>query len=77
MSTHKKRLAQIEGQVRGIERLIDDGASPVAIVTQIKAITSGLTTVAVTLIGEYLAGCTGRGAQKKLTEAAAAIRILG
>lgn len=76
MSYYQARLNRIEGQVRAIGRMLDEGATPAQVVTQIKAISNGLDTVAVTLIGEYLAGCTGRGATAKLTEAAAAVRLL-
>jgi len=44
-TTHEEnldRLARIEGQVRGIRRLVEDGAYCVDIMTQIQAIQSAL-----------------------------------
>ena len=41
----RNRLSRIEGQVRGITRLLDEGASLVDIATQTKAVRSALSSI--------------------------------
>lgn len=51
------RLRRIEGQVRGLQRLIDDDAYCIDVLTQISAVTSALQSVAVGLLDEHLRHC--------------------
>lgn len=58
-----KRLRRIEGQVRGIERLVDDERYCIDIITQISAATSALENVALLLLEDHLAHCVTGAAQ--------------
>ncbi|MFN4181602.1 MAG: metal-sensitive transcriptional regulator [bacterium] len=54
----ERRLRLIEGQVRGIIRLLSEDRSPVEILTQISAIQEGLKGVARSIMREYLTATT-------------------
>ena len=54
----ERRLRLIEGQVRGIIRLLAEDRSPVEILTQISAIQEGLKGVARSILKEYLTSTT-------------------
>jgi DNA-binding FrmR family transcriptional regulator len=80
---YAKRLRRIEGQVRGIARMIDEDKYCIDILTQISAVNSALSSVALGLLDEHLRTCVshavaegGEEAERKLTEAAAAIARL-
>jgi len=78
-----KRLRRIEGQVRGLQRLVDDNTYCIDVLTQISAVSSALQSVAVGLLDEHLRHCVadavaeGRpDAADKVTEATQAIARL-
>ena len=86
-SAHKenyaKRLRRIEGQVRGIARMIDEDKYCIDVLTQISAVNSALQSVALGLLDEHLGHCVshavasgGSEADAKLAEASAAIARL-
>ena len=86
-SAHKdnyaKRLRRIEGQVRGIAKMIDDEKYCIDILTQISAVNSALQSVALGLLDEHLNHCVahavevgGDEADRKIAEASAAIARL-
>ena len=52
-----KRLRRIEGQVRGLQRLIDEDTYCIDILTQISAVTKALQSVAVGLLDEHMRHC--------------------
>jgi DNA-binding FrmR family transcriptional regulator len=52
-----KRLARIEGQVRGISRMVEQGAYCVDIVTQIQAAQSALGAVAKRVLRKHIDHC--------------------
>ena len=52
-----KRLNRIEGQVRGIGRMIDDDRYCVDILTQVSAVQSALDALALKLLEHHLHGC--------------------
>lgn len=62
-----KRLNRIEGQVRGVSRMIEDDRYCVDVLTQVSAIKSALDAVAVQLLEDHTRGCvqealrSGRG----------------
>lgn len=81
---YAKRLRRIEGQVRGIARMIEEDQYCIDVLTQISAVNSALRAVALNLLDEHLSHCV-RGAvaeegpesaQAKLAEASAAIARL-
>jgi DNA-binding FrmR family transcriptional regulator len=52
-----KRLHRIEGQVRGIERMVEDERYCIDILTQIAAATTALETVAFKVLDEHVNHC--------------------
>jgi DNA-binding FrmR family transcriptional regulator len=56
------RLRRIEGQVRGVERMVDDDRYCIDIVTQISAIQAALDKVALGLLDDHAAHCVIGGA---------------
>lgn len=80
---YAKRLRRIEGQVRGIAKMIEDDKYCIDVLTQISAVNSALQSVALGLLEEHLGHCVaqavaegGEGADTKLAEASAAIARL-
>jgi CsoR family transcriptional regulator, copper-sensing transcriptional repressor len=80
---HLNRLKRIEGQIRGIQRMVDEDTYCIDILTQVSAATKALETVALSLLDEHLRHCVsdavregGDVADEKLTEASAAIARL-
>lgn len=51
------RLRRIEGQVRGIQRMITDDTYCVDVLTQISAVVSGMEKVGLRLLREHMKGC--------------------
>ena len=51
METYLKRLRRIEGQVRGLQRLIDEDTYCIDVLTQVSAVTKALQSVAIGLVG--------------------------
>lgn len=57
-----KRLSRIEGQVRGIERMVNDDRYCIDIITQISAIQAALDKVALGLLDDHARHCVVGGA---------------
>ncbi len=79
----QKRLKRIEGQVRGLQRMIDNDAYCIDILTQVSAVNRALQSVALQLLGDHLSHCVqdalaegGQSADEKVKEAQAAIERL-
>lgn len=79
----QKRLRRIEGQVRGLQRMVGDDAYCIDVLTQISAATKALESVALELLEDHLAHCVreavaagGPEADVKVAEASAAIARL-
>jgi len=66
-----KRLRRIEGQVRGIEKMVDDDRYCIDILTQISAATTALESVAFKILDEHVNHCVA-GALSSGDEAVAA-----
>ena len=54
---HLKRLRRIEGQVRGIARMVEEDQYCIDVLTQVSAATKALQAVALGLLDEHLAHC--------------------
>jgi DNA-binding FrmR family transcriptional regulator len=52
-----KRLRRIEGQVRGLQRMIDEDTYCIDVLTQISAVNKALQSVAVGLLNEHMGHC--------------------
>jgi CsoR family transcriptional regulator, copper-sensing transcriptional repressor len=78
-----KRLRRIEGQVRGLQRMVDEDVYCIDILTQVSAVTRALQAVALGLLEDHLGHCVaqaieqgGPEAEEKVREAAAAVSRL-
>jgi DNA-binding FrmR family transcriptional regulator len=74
------RLRRIEGQARGIHKMIDEDKYCIDILTQISALTKALESVGLGLLEDHLKHCVvaaaqegGPAAEEKIAEASAAI----
>ena len=79
----QKRLRRVEGQVRGLQRMVDEDQYCIDVLTQISATTRALQAVALELLEDHLGHCVahaietgGPAAQAKVREASAAIERL-
>jgi DNA-binding FrmR family transcriptional regulator len=66
-----KRLSRIEGQVRGLSRMVEEDRYCIDILTQISAVNSALKKVAVALLDDHIAHCVVGTAEDKQREAVA------
>jgi DNA-binding FrmR family transcriptional regulator len=78
-----KRLRRAEGQIRGIQRMVEEDTYCIDILTQVSAATKALETVALELLNDHLSHCVaeatregGPVADEKIREASAAIARL-
>ncbi len=77
------RLARIEGQVRGLARMVEDDKYCIDVITQVSATNRALQSVALQLLEDHLSHCVleaaeqgGDAAEVKVREAHAAITRL-
>ncbi len=81
---HLAALRRIEGQIRGLQRMVEADQYCIDVLTQVSAATRALQSVALGLLEEHLSHCVagaitsgdGASAQEKLAEAQAAITRL-
>jgi DNA-binding FrmR family transcriptional regulator len=80
---HLKRLRRIEGQARGLQRMVEEEKYCIDILTQVSAATKALESVALTLLHDHLTHCVvdaaregGPEADEKVREASDAIARL-
>jgi DNA-binding FrmR family transcriptional regulator len=66
---HLKRLRRIEGQIRGLQRMVEQDTYCIAIPTQVSAATRALESVALLLLEEHLGHCVTHAIQAGATEA--------
>ncbi|MCU1456174.1 MAG: Repressor CsoR of the copZA operon [Actinomycetia bacterium] len=78
-----KRLNRIEGQVRGINRMIEEDRYCIEVLDQVAAVTRALQQVSIGLVHDHLSHCVvdavavgGDSATDKIEEATAAIARL-
>ena len=78
-----KRLRRIEGQVRGLQRMVEEDKYCIDILTQVSAVTNALQSVALGLMEDHLGHCVaaaiaegGDTATEKVREASDAIARL-
>ena len=80
---HLKRLRRVEGQVRGLQRMVEEDQYCIDVLTQVSAATRALESFALAMLDEHLEHCVaaaiqdgGDEAKAKLQEANAAIARL-
>ena len=78
-----RRLRRIEGQVRGVHRMVEQDTYCIDVLTQVSAATRALESVALLMLDDHLSHCVahaaaegGEVADEKLREASAAIARL-
>ncbi len=78
-----RRLRRVEGQVRGLHRMVEDDTYCIDVLTQVSATTRALERVALELLDQHLRHCVvdaaragGPESDEKVTEASAAIARL-
>lgn len=78
-----KRLRRIEGQIRGLARMVENDEYCIDVLTQVSAATKGLQSVSLGLLDEHLKHCVaealnegGEEADEKVREASDAIARL-
>ena len=78
-----KRLRRIEGQVRGLQRMVEEDVYCIDVLTQVSAVTRALQAVALGLLEDHLGHCVaqaieegGPEAKDKVREAAEAVSRL-
>ncbi|MDQ2737982.1 MAG: metal-sensitive transcriptional regulator [Actinomycetota bacterium] len=82
-SDYIKRLSRVEGQVRGLSRMVEEDKYCIDILTQVSAATKALQSVAIKLLEDHMAHCIadavaqgGDTADAKVKEASDAIARL-
>jgi DNA-binding FrmR family transcriptional regulator len=77
-----KRLGRIEGQVRGLQRMVDDDAYCIDVLTQVSSASRALQSAALLLLDDHLDHCVrdaierGEDGDAKVREASQAIARL-
>jgi DNA-binding FrmR family transcriptional regulator len=78
-----KRLRRVEGQVRGLQRMVEEDKYCIDVLDQVAAVTKALQAVAIELLDDHLSHCVaealttgGQTADDKVAEATAAIARL-
>lgn len=78
-----RRLRRVEGQVRGLHRMVEEDTYCIDVLTQVSATTRALESVALLLLDDHLSHCVahavaegGEAGDEKLKEASAAIARL-
>jgi DNA-binding FrmR family transcriptional regulator len=73
---YRNRLRRIEGQVRGLQRMVDDDEYCVDILTQIVSVTKALQGVGLGLLDEHLRSCVRDAVESSRAEAVQAVERL-
>jgi CsoR family transcriptional regulator, copper-sensing transcriptional repressor len=79
---YQRRLRRIEGQVRGLQRMIEEDAYCIDVLTQSSAVTQALQKVALGLLDEHIRHCVAQAARDEadaealISEATSAIARL-
>lgn len=72
-----RRLKRVEGQVRGLQRMIDEDTYCIDVLTQISAVTSALRSISLGLLDEHVRHCVadaeGDDADEMISEAITAV----
>ena len=71
---HLKRLRRIEGQVRGLQRMVEDDKYCIDILTQVSAATKALQSFSLELLEEHLSHCVADAVRTGGDEADAKVR---
>jgi DNA-binding FrmR family transcriptional regulator len=68
------RLRRIEGQIRGLQRMVDDDTYCIDVLTQVSAVTHALQAVALGLLEDHMGHCVAEAIERGGPEAAEKVR---
>ncbi|AWS44669.1 metal-sensitive transcriptional regulator [Streptosporangium subroseum] len=71
---HVRRLRRIEGQIRGLQRMVEEDKYCIDILTQVSASNRALQSFALSLLEEHMAHCVAEATAKGGAEAEAKIK---
>jgi DNA-binding FrmR family transcriptional regulator len=75
-----RRLKRVEGQIRGLQRMVDEDEYCIDVLTQISAATAALRSISLGLLDEHVRHCVanaeGDQAEEMISEAIAAVERL-
>ncbi|GAA4972221.1 hypothetical protein GCM10023205_42880 [Yinghuangia aomiensis] len=71
---HLKRLRRIEGQVRGLQRMVSEDEYCIDVLTQVSAATKALQAFALSMLEEHLAHCVAHAVEQGGPEADAKVK---
>lgn len=71
---HLKRLRRVEGQVRGLQRMVTEDEYCIDVLTQVSAATKALQAFALSMLEEHLAHCVAHAVEKGGPEADAKVK---
>ncbi|MET8003428.1 metal-sensitive transcriptional regulator [Nonomuraea glycinis] len=72
--SHAMRLSRVEGQIRGLQHMVEDDKYCIDVLTQVSAATGALQSFALSLLEEHLAHCVAEATQKGGPEAQAKVK---
>ncbi|HET8602003.1 MAG TPA: metal-sensitive transcriptional regulator [Segeticoccus sp.] len=68
-----KRLRRIEGQVRGLQRMVDEDTYCIDVLTQVSAVTKALQAVSLGLLEDHIGHCVVDAARE--SDEAASVKV--
>ena len=71
---HLKRLRRIEGQIRGLQRMVEEEQYCIDVLTQVSAATKALQSVALSLLDEHLGHCVADAVKEGGADGAAKLK---
>jgi CsoR family transcriptional regulator, copper-sensing transcriptional repressor len=71
---HLKRLRRIEGQIRGLQRMVEEDKYCIDVLTQVSAATKALQAFSLELLEEHLSHCVAQAVQRGGAEADLKVR---
>jgi DNA-binding FrmR family transcriptional regulator len=71
-----KRLRRIEGQVRGLQKMVEDERYCIDILTQLAAVTAALDGVGLRVMADHVRHCVREGGDEKIDELMGAVERL-
>lgn len=70
---HLARLRRIEGQIRGLQRMVEEDTYCIDVITQVAAVSKALQGVALGLVHEHLGHCVAHAVRTDADDGAAKI----
>jgi DNA-binding FrmR family transcriptional regulator len=73
-AAHLARLRRVEGQIRGLQRMVESDTYCIDVLTQVSAATKALESFALELLGEHMATCVVTAARQGGDESDAKVK---